>query len=105
MENRSGTSISLTSKFLNESQLGVGDGRALRIIIYGKPRQYSTRVKRTNAEKKELGGFEFAGRTPCREVTSSCTRSRRLFSYLSGSAEFISLAKLETVEDERTVAN
>lgn len=62
-------------------------------------------ASKTNGEKKELGSFEFAGRTPCREVISSCTRSRRLFSYLSGSAEFISLAKLETVEDERTVAN
>lgn len=51
MENRSGTSISLTSKFLNESQLGVGDGRVLRIIIYGKPRQYSTRVKQMLGKK------------------------------------------------------
>lgn len=36
-----------------------------------------------------------------RESRGVTARSRRLFSYLSGSAEFISLAKLETVEDER----
>lgn len=51
--NRSGTSVSLSliSKFLNESQLGVGDGRALWIIIYRKPWQCLTRVKQMPRKK------------------------------------------------------